>query len=621
MSRLRHAGLVIIATAILLLTLYHGDVDAQTSASLRTSPPVVELFPTISLYLSLTDNDGRHIPDLSSRNFVVLEDGTPIHGASIEEQIIGTRQVFVINTSRNMRGRDSLGLTRFDYVRRSLLEWWSLPQSSVIGIDDLSLLTTGETVLSHTSLAAELAASLSAIQPEYLDLPATIDPLLDALDYVTDPPPKLGMATHIIFITPLILEPEEIPLTDTIAKANETGTQIYPIIVGPEETLDYPEMENMRLLAEATGGELIFFTPDQGFEPIANRINSQRTLYQLTYTSRVNSSDPVQLQVQATGDGLEVISDPRTFSIDVSPPEVTFILPPTEIVRRTDDQNATVETLSPNSNELAVLITFPDDHIRPIISSQLIVDDLIVHENHTPPFEEFAWDLSEYLITDTHVLQVVVEDTLGLQGSTVLTPVEVEVIIPPSGLNSIQPVIGTILPIIGVLASLIIASIVIVTITRRRVASSDKTGVKARAPGSGKQRVTLGRRKDSLDIEGLLQAETEGIESISLVGSDIVLGRDSSLSAVHLVDPSVSSLHARLTRLANGKYLIRDQGSTAGTWVNYDNVSEEGHILEHGDLIQLGRIEYRFTLSDPPPAKEIRVTKIEDPQTDSKSNL
>jgi hypothetical protein len=602
---------VIIATTILFIALYQGDVDAQSGASLRTSPPVVDLFPTVSLYLSLTDSQGHHIPNLSSRNFVVLEEGQPIHGASIEEQIVGTRQVFIINTSRNIRGRDSLGLTRFDYVRRSLFEWWSLPGSSVIGIDDLSLLTDAQTILSHTSLAAELAASLSALQPEYLDIPATIEPLLDALDYVSDPPPRPGMATHIIFITPLILEPEEIPLTDTIARANQSGTQIYPILVGPEEVLEYPEMENMRLLANATGGEMIFFNPDEGFLPLANRINSQRTLYQLTYTSRVNSSGPVQLQVQATSDGLDVISDPRTFSIDVSPPEVTFILPPSEITRRSDDPNASAETLTPNSRELDVLITFPDGHIRPIISSQLLVDDELVFQNHTPPFEEFTWDLSEYQHTDTHVLQVVVEDSLGIQGSTVLTPVEVEVITPPSGLNTIQPMIGTILPIIGVLASLIIASIVIVTLTRRRAASPDKSGVKARAPGSGKQRVTLGRRKEAMYIEGLLQAETDGIEDISLVGTDIVLGRDSSLSAVHLDNPSVSSLHARLTRLANGKYLIRDQGSTAGTWVNYENISEEGHILEHGDLIQLGRVEYRFTLTNPPPAKEIRVTKID----------
>lgn len=615
MSRQDHIRRAIIATAILFIFLRQGDAVAQTGASLRATSPIVDLFPTVSLYLSLTDSEGEHIPDLSSRNFVVLEDGKPIHGAMVEEQNIGTRQVYILNTTRNMRGRDSLGLTRFDYVRRSLLEWWSRPQSSTIGIDDLSLLTDEGTIVTHTSLAAELAASLTSFEPDYRDEPASFDALLEALDYVSDPPPRNGMPTHIIFITPLILEPEEIPLTDTIARAKDSGTRIFPILVGPEELLDYPELENMRLLANATGGEMIFFNPDQGLLSLAERILSQRTLYYLTYSSSANSSGTVQLQVQATDEGLDVISDPRTFTIEVTAPEVTFILPPEKIVRGSEDPNATADMLTPSNTPLEVLITFPDGHIRPIISSQLIADDEIISERHTPPFEEFNWDISEYLETETHILQIVVEDSLGLQGSTVATTVNVEVILPPSGLNTIEPLIGTILPILGVLASVIIVSIVVFGFVRQRATSSTTTASGIRTPGGGKRRIKLRRHIDQLHVEGLLLAESEGIEHVPLVGSDIILGRDSSLSAVHLNDPSVSGLHARLTRLANGKYLIRDQGSSAGTWVNYESISEDGHILEHGDIIHLGRIKYRFTLTNAPSAKEIRVSVIKKSKT------
>jgi hypothetical protein len=610
MSRQDYIRRAIIAAGILLILLRQGDAVAQDGASLRATSPNVDIFPTVSLYLSLTDSEGEHIPDLSSRNFVVLEDGKPIHGATVEEQNIGVRQVFILNTTRNMRGRDSLGLTRFDYVRRSLLEWWSRPGSSTIGIDDLSLLTDKGTIVTHTSLAAELAASLTSFEPEYRDEPATFDVLLDAIDFVADPPPRLGMPTHIIFITPLILEPEDFPLTDTIARAKDSGTRIFPILVGPEELLDYPELENLRLLANATGGEIILFSPERGLLSLAERILSQRNLYHLTYSSAANSSGIVQFQIQATDDGLDVISDPRTFSIEVSPPDVTFDLPPEKIVRESEDPNATIEMLAPSTTLLKVLINFPDGHIRPIISSSLIVDDLIVSERHAPPFEEFNWDISEYLETESHVLQVVVEDSLGLQGSTEATTINVEVILPPSGLNTLEPLIGTILPILGVLASVIIVSIVVFGYARQRATSPTASASGIRTPGGGKQRITLRPQRDQLHLEGQLVAETEGIEHVPLVGSDIILGRDSSLSAVHLDDPSVSGLHARLTRLANGEYLIRDQGSSAGTWVNYEPISEDGHILEHGDLIQLGRIMYRFTLTNVPSAKEIRVSVI-----------
>jgi hypothetical protein len=37
-------------------------------------------------------------------------------------------------------------------------------------------------------------------------------------------------------------------------------------------------------------------------------------------------------------------------------------------------------------------------------------------------------------------------------------------------------------------------------------------------------------------------------------------------------------------------------GSSAGTWINYTPVSGEGACLEHGDLIHIGRVGFRFSL-------------------------
>jgi len=608
MSRIFRSHWTSISILTLIMLLTGAVVSAQDGASLRATTPMVDQFPSISLYVSLTDSAGMHIDNLASRNFVVIEDGKPIHGAVVEEQVIGTRQVFVVNPTRNMRARDPLGFTRFDYVRRALLDWWSLPHSATIGIDDLSLLSVDGTLVNHTSISAELAAALASYEPEYRNEPARFNTLLEALDFVSDPPPRLVMPTHIIFITPLILETEEIPLTDTIARAKDLGTQIFPILVGPEEVLDYPELENLRLLANATGGEMIFFNPDRGLKDLADRILSHRTLYHLTYTSRVNNSDAVQLQIHVTDDGLDVISDPRNFSVDVSPPEVTFILPPKEIVRETDNPEETIEMLAPSQAFLEVLINFPDGHIRPIISSQLIVDDRIVGENQAPPFNEFEWDIGEYLESETHILQVVVEDSLGLQGSTMRTAVDVEVILPPSGFSALEPLLGPLLPLLGVLISVIVVSVIVIGRNRQRASSPASIATRSQSQRSRKQRVTLRPQGEHLNLEGLLEANSPGIEHVPLVGTDIILGRDSSLSAVHLDDPSVSGLHARIIRLANGDYIIKDQGSTAGTWVNYSPISENGHILKHGDLISLGRVHYRFTLTNQPDTREIKVS-------------
>jgi pSer/pThr/pTyr-binding forkhead associated (FHA) protein len=74
-----------------------------------------------------------------------------------------------------------------------------------------------------------------------------------------------------------------------------------------------------------------------------------------------------------------------------------------------------------------------------------------------------------------------------------------------------------------------------------------------------------------------------------------------------LDDPSISPLHARIKRLESGVFMIHDQGSVAGTWVNYEPVTREGIRLAHGDRIHFGQLAYRFDLSQPPAESEPRI--------------
>jgi pSer/pThr/pTyr-binding forkhead associated (FHA) protein len=96
------------------------------------------------------------------------------------------------------------------------------------------------------------------------------------------------------------------------------------------------------------------------------------------------------------------------------------------------------------------------------------------------------------------------------------------------------------------------------------------------------------------------------------VGTDISLGRDPSLSAFPLDDPSVSGLHARLIRQAGGEYLLRDQGSVAGTWINYQRLTDDGQNLHHGDLVHLGRVAFRFQRTGEPDWPDVRVQPADD---------
>ncbi len=83
---------------------------------------------------------------------------------------------------------------------------------------------------------------------------------------------------------------------------------------------------------------------------------------------------------------------------------------------------------------------------------------------------------------------------------------------------------------------------------------------------------------------------------IPIISEEVKLGCDPEMADLVLDDPSVEAYHARLRRQEDGSFRLSDTGSTAGTWVNYTPVSKEGTRLEHGDLVHIGRIGFRFTL-------------------------
>jgi predicted component of type VI protein secretion system len=112
--------------------------------------------------------------------------------------------------------------------------------------------------------------------------------------------------------------------------------------------------------------------------------------------------------------------------------------------------------------------------------------------------------------------------------------------------------------------------------------------------------------------EAFLAWEDEGGETIPLIGIDLTFGRDAALASIVLDDASVSGLHARLIRLADGSYVLKDQGSTAGTYVNFTAIPDAGQRLRHGDRVHIGRLPFRFRWAQAPPPRPVQVTSAID---------
>ncbi len=597
------------------LCLFALPATAQSAVAIRASLPITDQFPQITLFIAVVDGMGRYIPGLLAPSFTVIEDNNPIPDVTIQETQVGTRQIFVVNTTSGLKLRDALGNSRFDLIRQALLDWWQLPEATLFGIDDLSLVTTEGTLVSHSRSTADLASILSNLEPSFEDNVSGYDLLLQALDFTSDPTPMPGMPSHLVFVTSLLRTPRDLPIANIIARANDTGTIIYPVLIGPEEAIEQIEAEPLRLLAVETGGQLIIFDPSLGLSELAEKILLQRTQYLLTYNSLAATAGLHQVQIQFTDDGRDTLSDPQIFEIDVRPPEVTFIQPPDLIHRQMDESASTSGAFSPISQSLQILITFPDQHPRAIVSSQLVVDGELVSQNNEAPFDAFEWDLSNYLETNTHTLQVIVVDSLGLQGASINHPIEVVVETPPSGLAALRPVLGSIVAALAVLIAGVVLAVGLINMGKGRLDSSSSAKRSSLWGDSSLKRAGLRSKQSSHPIEAyLIPIDVEGNEGdlIPLTGVDFIFGSDPSMTSAPLLDPSVEGIHARLTRQAAGDYLLRDQGSVAGTWINFELVSDEGYLLKHGDLIHIGRQAFRFRLPTPPPPPEIRIHPAKD---------
>ena len=600
---------------LLLILLSAGLIPsalAQTDISLNISELNIESFPKISLFAQVTDERGQQILGLTSDNFRILEENAEASDIVVGETTVGSRIVFALNTNFGLRIRDTLGYSRFDLTRQVLLDWWRRPEFNRLGVDDLSLITIDATLQSHSRAAVDLATALDHHQPTFPDEETGYEFLFQALDFTADRPPKIGMPSYLVFFTALSTPPEDTTVTNIITRAQSNETAIFPVLLGEEDVLDQPEAVILNQIAEETGGQVILFNDDDGLDQLIDLIISQRTQYSLSYTSQIIDSGPHEIKVQLFIDDTEAASAARHFVLEIQPLEITLLHPPREIFRSSDDPSTPLDEIQPTSIDLEFVKTFPDGFPRELTLSQLLIDGVVVYQIEAPPYERLVWDLRPLLQSEEHTIQVFVVDSFGQESASNIHRVQVEVELPPRGLVAIRPALGSLLLALGVLLFGTIMAAVLLTYGRRPLKKAEAES--QRASVTAHRRASLRRDFPDEPVEAFLHpigpyATTD--ESIPLIGTDIFIGSDPSLTAVPLEDPSVDRMHARLIRQVDGSYLLKDQGSVAGTWVNYEEIPNEGLLLSDGDRVHFGRAFFQFVRPNAPHRRIIHICKIE----------
>jgi hypothetical protein len=120
--------------------------------------------------------------------------------------------------------------------------------------------------------------------------------------------------------------------------------------------------------------------------------------------------------VQVTNAGAVIKSSDQTFAVDIEPPNPILVSPPLQITRQppaSDPYNTKV--LVPATQEIDIIIEFPDGHTRPLASTTYMWTVRPWLKNKTPPFDKFMWDISGFTMSGAHKISVQAVDLLGLK--------------------------------------------------------------------------------------------------------------------------------------------------------------------------------------------------------------
>ena len=614
----RWRGLVI----LLLICLFGAPftASAQTAGIATITLPKTEAFPRIETYLTVRDAQGRFVRGLGIKNVRIFEDTRLITATEITENHPGVQAVVAINPGPAFASRNQQGIVRYETLLNDLKSWAKSRQGSTL--DDWSLLITKGPGISHAHNPLDWLSQLGAAQVDVRNTIPSLDTLSQAVDLASDGSDRPGMGKAILFFTHPMEDQFGSSVKSLVDRANQQGVHIFVWLISLSGTPYHDSTTQLTELARLTGGQFFAYNADETLDP-ETILAPLRSVYSLAYNTRVSNSNAHHLVVEVNSPAGQFVTSPQTFKLAVEPPNPVFISPVLEIVRRQEEKASEpkpgeIASFQPNQQTFKILIDFPDSLVRSLTRTTLTVDGKIVAENTQPPFDTFTWDLTPYQTSSDHTLVAGVQDSLGLTGSSIETNVHIQVVtLAPNPLDAITKRMPILIGIVVIVTGSITLLVLVVkgTIRPRSFGVNRRTRknnpveqpalTRSIAPTHRLSNWTKGfqwpHRQAAPKTLALLTRLSESnsfstAPPIPIMADEITLGCDPNLVRLVLDDPSVENLHARLICTPGGNFRLIDEGSTAGTWINYTPVPPEGATLEHGDLIHIGRVGFRFSL-------------------------
>jgi len=619
---------------VCLLAARPALVHAQATSYAEITGIDTRAFPSVSALVNVFSANGDFVSGLKPSQVTVFEDGEPHPVKSLTKTAVPAQIVVGINPGPALGVRDAEGVPRFNRVVDALGAWANdQPPSSQ---DDLSLVSLSGSLISHGS-PKDWFVSLDSFKPDFRSTTPNLQSLAIALDTVNAPAMLPGMQRAVLFITPHMDDPDiDKNIAPFIQQAIDTRTRVFVWFVDADNQFDSPSANAFRTLAQQTNGSFFAFSGKESFPNPSDYFATLRSIYSLAYASAVTTSGDHKLGLEIeTPDG-KITAPDQTFQVEVEPPNPIFVSPPLQITLQPPADDPYSKELTPSQQPVEILIEFPDGHPRDIKRTALLVDGKVVDENTTKPFEKFIWKLDSYQESGQHEIIAKVEDELGLSKSSTAAPVTLTVIQPPGGIRGL---VGRYRSYI-IMGALALAGILLLGILLRGHMNSGffkkrrkkrqqfedpltQPVIAVAEPPTSKPKKTKAPPRRAIfqpkparviiSAPAYLTRLTNGGEPASavpipLLEKDMTFGTDPVQSKRVLDDPSIAPLHARIKHMEDGSFIIYDHGSIAGTWVNFEPITREGHRLTHGDRIHFGQLAYRFDLNPAPAMSEPKIS-------------
>ena len=623
--------LILVFVSALFCSYPANAQDEITEGSATLSQLNTESFPQISFFLETEDAVGNTIIDLDENDVSIIENGSdPIAPASIERSEPGYQVILAYNLSPSLATLTADGVSRYQVITDHIISWLNSRPTNTP--DDFSLATDTGLQQIRRENPREFAEDLSTYEPELSNSQPNLTSLLQALDLATDPNPNPLMKRVILYITPQLNLSSISAIPGFIDRAIQQEVAIIVWMVGPAtaRSSNASVVEPVVELAEKSGGHFYLFSGVEELPDIESYFGSNRYIYEVTYTSQINTSGFHQIEAVVNNQDQPILSNQESVRLVIQPPTPILINPPL-IIERTwdvDPNDSRIRDLTPDEVEITYIYQFPDGYIRDLSSARLFVDEELSQEVNEAPFERFVLDLSTVEADQELLFYVEVEDELGLSAQT--EPTIINVSVEPVPLTFWEGLMRLELSSERwiILASILIAgTVLIVAIVfvgrkqsfwreqaklRKRMVDPVTQPVKINQDGSGKKKGAGAKQSTGKQVEAMLvpindEFEPNRQKTVVLDKKEWIIGSDENHARLVIKNAALDSTHARLIRGHTGEYWLSDRNSIAGTWVNFKPISNNGIKLKHGDLIHFAKACYRFELSHPTEDSEIQI--------------